>query len=199
MNKKIIWPYYIWMYFDILNKANKNYRILIKLSGKNNHKKIEKKYYEIMEEITQIIPCGYEKNRIKLKPKDGILELANNVSFIKNDFKTILKKYNDELISIKVIRNNVEHSPHRVTLCAQVSGMGSSNITLNYYKKGSDLDNIKLDDLIYCHCSTLTLKNLISDLNELFKKIRKEIRKLSSKGKIDKELTTIYRKYKLKI
>ncbi len=196
MNNKIIWPYYIWMYFDILKNVNKKYRKLVKLCGKENHRKIEKINYEIMEGITQIIPYGYEKKKLKLKSGEGILELiANDAQFIGEELEKILKKYNDELMSIKIIRNNVEHSPHRVVLCAQVSGAGTSNITLNYYKKGSNFNNINVNDLLCCHCSTNILKSIISDVNVLFKKIRTKI----LEEKIDDNLARHYRKYKLKI
>ena len=50
MEKTIRWPYYIWMYFDILKKLNSNYRKLNNLDGKNNNRKREELYYEIFEE-----------------------------------------------------------------------------------------------------------------------------------------------------
>jgi len=92
MDKKNIWPYYIWMYFDIVKDINKNYRRLIKLHGTENHRKIEKIYYEIMEEITQVIPYGYEKKKVKLKYGEGMLELIDNeFSFVEDILNNILK------------------------------------------------------------------------------------------------------------
>ena len=56
MKNKPIWPGYVWMYFNILNELNLNYKKLNNLEGKKNNNKREKLYYEICEEITQIIP-----------------------------------------------------------------------------------------------------------------------------------------------
>ena len=49
MKEKVSWPYYIWMYFNILKKLNSNYRKLNNLDGKHNNKKRELLYYEMFE------------------------------------------------------------------------------------------------------------------------------------------------------
>lgn len=87
MKEKVSWPYYIWMYFNILKKLNSNYRKLNNLDGKHNNKKRELLYYEMFEEITQIIPYKVKGEKIIIRENEGILELLDGeLSFVKEYF-----------------------------------------------------------------------------------------------------------------
>ena len=199
MRKKVAWPYYIWLYFNILKQLNLNYRKLNNLDGKCNNKKREILYYDMFEEITQIIPYNIKRHKTKIKESNGILELLNGeLPFVKKYFDDMLIRENKWLSYIKKTRNNVEHSPHRLLLCAQTGTKGSSNITLNYMKHGADLTKINLSDIEYCYCDNIILGRIINELNDLFKKIRKEINKLKKEKKIENEIAEIYSKYHFK-
>lgn len=198
MEKTIRWPYYIWMYFDILKKLNGNYRKLNNLDGKNNNRKREELYYEIFEEITQIIPCHINDGVLKIR-NQGILELlGDDEKFVKKNLKDMIDSEKLRLYDIRQIRNNIEHSPHRLLICAQFGTKGSSNITLNYSSANADLDELLAKDIECYKCDSKILNEIISKLNELFKDIRKDIVKLAKSGKIDYGLIKIYSRYKLK-
>lgn len=200
MDKKYSWVYYVWMYFDILKKLNINYASLNKLDGLENNRKRELLYYDIVEEITQIIPYKIYKGKLHIRKQEGILELLNyDNNFVEKEFKKMLSIYREELSSIKQIRNNVEHSPHRILILSQLTSQGNSSVTINYYKKGTDLNEITVDSIECCHCDSDILGKIITELNVIFKQIRKEINFLSKSGKIDKNLMKHYSKYKLKI
>lgn len=198
MKKAIRWPYYIWMYFDILKKLNSNYRKLNNLDGKNNNQKREKLYYEIFEEITQIIPCHINDGTLKIR-NQGILELlGDDEKFVKTFLEDMINSEELYLYDIRQIRNNIEHSPHRLLICAQFGAKGSSNITLNYSRANTNLDNISAKDIECYKCDSKILNEIILKLNTLFKNIRKDIIKLAKSGKVDYELIKIYSRYKLK-
>ena len=198
MKEKIAWPYYIWMYFNILKKLNSNYRKLNNLDGKHNNNKRELLYYDMFEEITQIIPYRVKGEKIRIRENEGILELLNDeLSFVKEYFENMLASEKEWLSYIKRTRNNIEHSPHRLLLCAQTGTKGHSNITLNYMKQGADLTKINWFNIEYCYCDSVILGKIISELNELFKQIRKEINKLEKEKKIENEIAKIYSRYRL--
>lgn len=201
MNKKYAWAYYVWMYFNILKRLNTNYARLNKLDGLESNRKAEQLYYDIIEGITKIIPYKIDDEKTKkLKiRKQGILELLQNNNYIEKEFNEILTNKREQLFYIKQIRNNVEHSPHRILILSQFTSSGTSSITINYYKKGTDLNKITADSIEYCYCDSNILGEIIAELNVIFKQIRKEINLLSKSGKIDKNLMKHYSKYKLKI
>lgn len=200
MDKKYAWAYYVWMYFNILKRLNTNYARLNKLDGLENNRKRELLYYDIIEEIIQIIPCKITDGKLHISKDAGILELVHyKNNFLEKEFEKILNDYYEELFYIRQIRNNVEHSPHRILILSQRTSSGTSSITINYYKKGTDLNKITADSIEYCYCDSNILGKIINELNVIFKQIRKEINFLSKSGKIDKKLMKHYSKYKLKI
>ena len=187
------------MYFNILKRLNSNYKKLNNLDGKHNNRKREKLYYEMFEEITQIIPYKIDHGKLIIRNNQGILDLLNDeLPFVKDYFVEMLSSEKKWLSYIKLTRNNVEHSPHRLLLCAQIGMKGSSNITLNYLKQGANLAKINWLDIEYCYCDNVILERIISKLNTLFIEIRKEIKKLKKEKKITSEIAEIYSKYRLK-
>lgn len=194
---KIIWPYYIWVYFDILKKLNLNYKKLNKLVGKESNRKREKLYYDMFEEITQLIPYSVSSGKIQINNDKGILELLNGEeSFVEECFREMSVSESKWLYYIKQTRNNIEHSPHRILICALYGTNDYSKIVLNYSKKGADLKNIELDEIEYCYCDSAILNRIIKKLNVLFIKIRKDINQMAKNKIIDSELIKIYAKYR---
>lgn len=198
MKNKPIWPGYVWMYFNILNELNLNYKKLNNLEGKKNNNKREKLYYEICEEITQIIPYKDENGKLILRKKEGILDLLDGEEpFIETFLSNLLLKEQEALGYIKNIRNYTEHKPHRLLLCAQTGTKGNSEITLNFLKKSKDYSNISGFDILFCYCDSEIIKRIIRELNELFRDIRKRIYELEKEGLIDNELARCYSRYRL--
>lgn len=197
MPKEFIWPYYIWMYFNILKKLNSNLKKLNKLDGKKNNIKREKLYCEMFGEIAQIIPMKIINNKIIIK-NNGILELLDGEEkYVKEGFEEMKFSMGEFLYYIKETRNNIEHSPHRLLLCSQIGTKNHSNIIFNYIKPGVNVTNIGPEDIVYCYCDNKVLELIINKLNNIFILLRKEIYNKIKKGKIDPHLREVYSKYRL--
>ena len=198
MKNEFIWPYYIWMYFNILKKLNSNLKRLNRLDGKNNNAKRERLYCEMFGEIVQIIPVEIDHNVTKIRDK-GILELLNGEEkYVKKGFDEMNSSMGKLLYYIKEARNNIEHSPHRLLLCSQTGTKNNSSIILNYLKPGVNITNIGPEDIVYCYCNSEVLELIIDKLNNIFKLLRKEIYNKIKMGKIDPKLKGVYSKYRLR-
>lgn len=195
-----MWPGYIWMYFDILNDLNLDLKKLNNLDGKSNNWKREKIYYDIFEKITQLIPYRFineEKGSLKLKEKNGILELLNgDEPFVREYLDNMINLRNESLSCIKTIRDNVEHSPHRILLCAMTGTKNFSSITLNYHKLGKVPPITNPDDIYCCKCNSIMVEKIVLDLNKLFIDIRNRIKELIKDGKVEPYFAKIYSKYR---
>ena len=63
-----IWPYYIYVYFDILQKLNIDLKKLNSIDGGHDgNKKRELLYCNIIENITKLIPYSIKDGKEKLK------------------------------------------------------------------------------------------------------------------------------------
>ena len=179
------WIYSIKVYIDFLIKANSCFIQLLGNDGKERFNIREKKYLEMFDYISKLIPISTDINTksVKVKPRDkkesGIFELYNDgLEFIEEDYNRLIEKYKVVLFDIKMIRNKTEHSPHCILSLGGISKLGYSSIWYNYKKNGIKIDEIENKNVESYNCDTEILKKLLIDLNNIFSKIQSMMVKL---------------------
>jgi len=132
MNNKYEWIGDIRVYLYIVESINKHFN---KMKRTSIHDEIEEETFYLCIELLRIFPFkeNKEKNDVELVLKDGICLLKNNIDFLIDDLNTILQKYADTFLKIKIIRNKYEHEPHNVN-SAFSTGSGVYSGIGFYYK-----------------------------------------------------------------
>ncbi len=170
---KFDWINSIYKYFIILDRINKQFKLLIKTT---EYEEIEEHFFYLSTELLRLIPFTENKkdNSIFLNLKDGIFLLKNYIDFLEVDFKKILEENANTFIKIKKIRNKYEHEPHNIN--GAFSTGHTSFSAMGFYCRN---DLISLD--------SMELTYIIYDLNILFDKIEKIITKINNedKGSLD--------------
>lgn len=115
----------LFTYMGIMDSINKKLNKLIKNNIKNSPEKNMSLFYDLVSETMRIMPYSYnEKKDILYLKDDGILLLKNKLSYIEQDYKTILgkKSLKKSLINIYNVRNKFTHEPHNLFLGFSVGG-----------------------------------------------------------------------------
>lgn len=169
-------------YLKTLYDLNRN---LIRLCGidiMNDFDNSDKKVLDIIQDIPRIIP--YSANRktllLELNQRNGLLEYDKEISYLKSDYESILKKNYDFLDKIRKIRNKYEHKMHGIK--HQSSGSGS--MSLFDFEFDVEGESIKIYSGSFIE--------LFKSLNELFSKIVLDIKKYASEN--GKEEYSYYRR-----
>lgn len=169
----------LFTYMGIMDSINKKLNKLIKNNIKNSPEKNMSLFYDLVSEIMRIMPYSYnEKKDILYLKDDGILLLKNKLSYIEQDYKTILEKKSlkKSLINIYNVRNKFTHEPHNLSFGFSVGGQTSYSIGINYKDELQEL-------------STIDLQVIVKELNLIYEKIKQEF--ICIVKNYDKE----YRKY----
>ena len=169
----------LFTYMGIMNSINKKLNKLIKNNIKNSPEKNMSLFYDLVSETIRIMPYSYnEKKDILYLKDDGILLLKNKLSYIEQDYKTILEKKSlkKSLINIYNVRNKFTHEPHNLSFGFSVGGQTSYSIGINYKDELQEL-------------STIDLQVIVKELNLIYEKIKQEFIRIVKN--YDKE----YRKY----
>lgn len=169
----------LFTYMEIMDSINKKLNKLIKNNIKNSPEKNMSLFYDLVSEIMRIMPYSYnEKKDILHLKDDGILLLKNKLSYIEQDYKTILKKKSlkKSLINIYNVRNKFTHEPHNLSFGFSVGGQTSYSIGIKYKDELQEL-------------STIDLQVIVKELNLIYEKIKQEF--ICIVKNYDKE----YRKY----
>ena len=183
MNKSDFWINSIKVYFDILYKLNMQY---IKLIGTERIDfKNEFIYGEIVDSISKIIPisANEEKKKVSIRKKnehDGILDLlGNNYDFVKKSLDKIVDNNNQALYNLKMLRNRIEHNPHRLMGSSGISTNGVFDINFGYLSKNKEypINNYSDIELDNFRCNSKDIVAIIIELNILFTDIQKELLK----------------------
>ena len=167
MNDKYDWINDIYIYYRILDKINKQFKILLKTT---DHEEIEEQFFYLCVDLLRLVPFKQNKENEKLTliESDGICLLRKNIDFIMKDLNKILQENTATFIKIRKIRNKYEHEPHNVN--GAFSTGHSSFSAMGFYCK-TDLVTLNSMELTY----------IIYDLNKLMDKIEKMICKIQEK------------------
>lgn len=154
----------LFTYMGIMDSINKKLNKLIKNNIKNSPEKNMSLFYDLVSETMRIMPYSYnEKKDILYLKDDGILLLKNKLSYIEQDYKTILgkKSLKKSLINIYNVRNKFTHEPHNLFLGFSVGGQTSYSIGINYKDELQEL-------------STIDLQVIVKELNLIYERIKQE-------------------------
>lgn len=167
MNDKYDWINDIYIYYRILDKINKQFKILLKTT---DHEEIEEQFFYLCVDLLRFVPFKQNKEdeKLSLIESDGICLLRKNIDFIIKDLNKILQENTATFIKIRKIRNKYEHEPHNVN--GAFSTGHSSFSAMGFYCK-TDLVTLNSMELTY----------IIYDLNKLMDKIEKMICKIQEK------------------
>lgn len=175
------WINNIKVYFDYLYKLNIDY---IKLIG-TEYINIRNEYIygEIVDDISKLIPVSVnEKKRaayINQDRDDGIIDLlGNNYEFVRSTLNKIVKENNDTLYNIKVLRNKIEHNPHRLMGSTEVSANGVFNINFGYLARDKKFPiksykDIELENHTF---NSKEIQKIIVELNKLYSNIQEKLK-----------------------
>ena len=169
----------LFTYMSIMDSINKKLNKLIKNNIKNSPEKNMSLFYVLVSETMRIMPYSYnEKKDILYLKDDGILLLKNKLSYIEQDYNTILEKKSlkKSLINIYNVRNKFTHEPHNLSFGFSVGGQTSYSIGINYKDELQEL-------------GTIDLQVIVKELNLIYEKIKQEF--ICIVKNYDKE----YRKY----
>ena len=171
MNDKYDWINDIYIYYRILDKINKQFKILLKTT---DHEEIEEQFFYLCVDLLRFVPFKQNKEdeKLSLIESDGICLLRKNIDFIIKDLNKILQENTATFIKIRKIRNKYEHEPHNVN--GAFSTGHSSFSAMGFYCK-TDLVTLNSMELTY----------IIYDLNKLMDKIEKMICEIEEKNKGD--------------
>lgn len=154
-------------YFEALYFLNQKLIKLCGLDAIDDFENGEGYILEIIQNIPRLIPYSYNKKTRKLefKSSDGLLEYAEQINYLNDDYDDILKANYDFLEKIRKVRNKYQHKMHGV----RIKSSGSSSLSLFDY-------TFKVDDEEITLYAGSFIK-LIKMINCLFTKIVSDVRK----------------------
>lgn len=161
-------------YFETLYITNQR---LIRVCGFDIMTKLESGTQEILrviQDIPRLIPYEYnlKEQELRLKDKNGLMEFAGNLLYLRLDYESILEKHYEFIDKIRNIRNKYEHRMHDI----EWKGSTSGNPCLFGYtfRVGEAVVDISAGECI----------KLLKDLNVLFHKLAKDVeRYMYAEGK----------------
>lgn len=159
----------IFRYLETLYDLNYN---LITLCGTDIFYHIceqEQLVDKIIMDIPRLIPYGYDKSKSEyiIKNADGLMNFADDISFLSLDYNNMIKNFQTILGNIKKVRNKLEHKMHG----AKINGASSRGTLVDYitYEIDEEEIDIFISDLII----------ITKQLNMLFSKIQKLIKEFA--------------------
>ena len=164
-------------YFESLYYLNQKTIALCGVDIEDNSGQYETMVQDVIQAIPRLIPYVYEKktNQYVICKKDGLLEYADELTFLTDDYEMILKKHYDFLGKIKSIRNKFEHRMHGAKMISGGSTSGSIAFDVTFSIADEEVT-----------ITAQELMNLVSDLNILFSKIQDSLSQYAfEKGKSD--------------
>ena len=166
----IVFENAVFGYFEALYNLNLDFMILCGLDACDHFEQFGKQMQDIIRTIPRIVPYSYDKKekQYKLENNGGLLEYADDISFLREDYQAILVKHYDFLVAIKKVRNKIEHQMHG----ANRSDSGSSEREISFdctYAIAEVEYTIKSDDII----------RFMEDINVMFAKIQRHIEKIA--------------------
>lgn len=155
-------------YIETLYKLNQK---LIKLCGTNVSIKYEfshKEILDILQDIPRLVPYSCVDDVLQCINSNGLLEYRGEISYLSTDYNEILKDNYEILDKIRKIRNKYEHKMHEIKRRSSISGKYSYFEFV--FKVKDEIIKIEAKELI----------NLIKQINVLFAKLIKDIKKYIS-------------------
>lgn len=159
-------------YFEALYDLNRNLIMCCGLDVINNSGQYEKPINEIIQNIPRLIPYAYNKSLQKYEiKKEGLLEFADDIPFLEDDYVEILCNNYDFLADIKKIRNKLEHNMHgsRLTGSGSCGGLGLFDLD---YRVEEEKITLRGEQFVAC----------IKQLNVSFSKIQKLVEEYAIKN-----------------
>lgn len=160
-------------YFETLYDLNRNLIMCCGLDVIDNSGQYEKPINEIIQNIPRLIPYTYNKGSKKYEiQREGLLEFADAIPFLEQDYKELLSNNYAFLSDIKKIRNKLEHNMHgaRITASGSCGGLGLFDVT---YKVGEEELTLHGEQFVKC----------IKQLNTTFSKIQQIVGKYAFESK----------------
>lgn len=150
-------------YFETLYNLNRDLITLCGVDVIDNSGQYEVIVKNVIQAVPRLVPYVYNKDVEKyvILPHDGLLEFVDHITFLKDDYESILENHYDFLKNVKIIRNKFEHKMHGARLMGGSSG-GLSSFDMTYLIGDREI--------------TLTATEIIrftKDINTLFYKIQK--------------------------
>lgn len=159
-------------YFEALYDLNRNLIMCCGLDVINNSGQYEKPMNEIIQDIPRLIPYAYNKSLEKYEiKKEGLLEFADELSFLEKEYNDILCKNYVFLSDVKKIRNKLEHNMHGTRLTGSMSSSGLKLFDLNYKVEEEEI-TLRGEQFVCC----------VKQLNSLFSMIQKLIVKFAAQN-----------------
>ena len=119
-------------------------------------------------EILRVIPI-IGNTTLYISTTDSICLLKDNIPFLIDKLKQILKENIETFKKIKIIRNKYEHEPHNVNTAFSTGSGAYSGIGIYYKNELISIDTLELTDIIY------DLNILMNNIQMLIYGIEKEI------------------------
>ena len=152
-------------YIETLYNLNQK---LIKLCGTNVSVKYEfshKEILDIIQDVPRLVPYSDVKGVLKLLNSNGLLEYRKEIPYLNEDYDKILNNNYEILDKIRKIRNKYEHKMHEIKRRSSISGKYSFFEFV--FKVKDEMIKIGAKELV----------DLIKQLNVLFSKLIKDIKK----------------------
>lgn len=155
----------LYRYFEALYDLNRNIIFLCGADIFDSSEQYKKYVEEIIGTIPRLIPYKYyhDAQEYRINADDGLLEFSNEITFLSDDYETILEKHHDVLVKIKKIRNKIEHKMHAPTIVA--AGSNSFSLLDVTYEINDEEFDLNIHKFIA----------VVKDMNAMFSKIQKEI------------------------
>lgn len=156
----------LYRYFEALYELNQNILVLCGVDVLDNYEQYEKQVESVIQLIPRLVPYAQDKNTrgYKIISRDGLLEFSNEIPFLNMDYRQLLKNHYDFLITVKTIRNKLEHRMHGATVSS--SGSGSAILfEINYKIENQGEERI-------LHITAGALISFAKEINIMFSKIQ---------------------------
>lgn len=152
----------LFRYFEMLYTLNQNLIILCGADVSSHMNEHNRRIDEILLAIPRLIPyCSHRGTEgYKIAPSDGLMEFSNDISFLQEDYESILLKHQELLTKVKKIRNKLEHKMHSAIIMEASSG----NFDLFSFTYKADTGSFELQ--------AKELITFVKELNILFTKIQ---------------------------
>jgi len=157
----------LFCYFETLYHLNQKLIKLCGIDAIDDFENGERYILEIIQNIPRLIPYSYNKKtkQLEFKSSDGLLEYAQQITYLNDDYNDILKDNYDFLEKIRKVRNKYQHKMHGV----RIKSSGSGSLSLFDYTFKVD------DEEITLHAGSFI--KLIKMINSLFTKMVFDSRK----------------------
>ena len=165
----------LFRYFETLYCLNQNLIVLCGTDVFDHMGEQERRIDEVIMSVPRLVPYSFNKKTAtyEIEKSDGLIKFSDDISFLTEDYESILQKHKDFLEKAKKVRNKLEHEMHGARIVAASSG--TTSMFSATYEVAENEISLRATEIIA----------FAKDINVLFSKIQELVHISAREHKYD--------------